>query len=169
MWLGQNKPEFSGRFLSQRLWGQKIRFHWFSLTAAFLCLGRKHIKNKVSGCEQYMAIAAKAIRLWMQVLNTQITDAAGSRKEPQHVIFYESTGLKQTEKSSATSFGLQGGWNKFCWVVAVLNTGDWDTKNYLGKPQCVQSISYSIQILHQSIKYNDEENIYCSLILCSLQ
>ncbi|MGB3154287.1 MAG: CusA/CzcA family heavy metal efflux RND transporter, partial [Chitinophagaceae bacterium] len=43
----ENKPEFSGRFFSQRLWGAKDPFTGFSVSAAFPLFGASAFRSKV--------------------------------------------------------------------------------------------------------------------------
>jgi len=94
----ENKPEFSGRFFSQRLWGAKDPFTGFSVTAAFPLFGAKAYQNKIKVAQADMAVQQKQYEYEAQVLNTirvrspgaqysKIANAAGSGKEPQHVGF----------------------------------------------------------------------------------
>lgn len=53
----ENKPEFSGRFFSQQLWGASNPFAGFSVTAAFPILSSHAYKSKVKVAEAGKSIA----------------------------------------------------------------------------------------------------------------
>ena len=67
----ENKPEFSGRFFSQRIWGAKDPFTGFSVTAAFPLFGRSAYRNKVKAAEAEANIQQRQFDYDRQVWTTQ--------------------------------------------------------------------------------------------------
>ncbi len=91
-----NKPEFSGRFFSQRLWGKTDPFTGFSVTAAFPLFGMKAYKNKVSVANAEKEVQEEILAYQTQVLQTQrATTIAELEKNMALLNFYESSGLQQ--------------------------------------------------------------------------
>ena len=67
----ENKPEFSGRFFTQNLWGAKDPFTGFSVTAAFPLFGASAYRNKVKVAQADMVLQQKQFDYGKQVLNIQ--------------------------------------------------------------------------------------------------
>jgi cobalt-zinc-cadmium resistance protein CzcA len=94
-----NKPEFSGRFFSQRIWGGRDPFTGFSVTAAFPLLGADAYRNKVKTAEAEKKMEQKTLEYQSQLLETQSVAArADIEKNLSLLNFYESSGLKQAEE-----------------------------------------------------------------------
>ena len=67
----ENKPEFSGRFFSQRLYGTKDPFTGFSVSAAFPLFGASAFRSKVKVAQADMAVQQKQYDYDKQILNTR--------------------------------------------------------------------------------------------------
>ncbi len=129
----ENKPEFSGRFFSQRLWGAKDPFTGFSVTAAFPLFGAKAYQNKVNVAKADMAIQQKHYVYETQMFNTQkIQMQQEVEKNQSMLFFYESTGLKQAEEIiKAASLAYRSGEISFAELSQFLTQAIEIQKNYL--------------------------------------
>lgn len=129
----ENKPEFSGRFFSQRLWGAKDPFTGFSLTAAFPLFGAKAYQNKVKVAQADMAVQQKQYDYEMQVLNTRKLQMQQEVEKNRSMLsFYESTGLKQAEEIiKAASLAYRAGEISFAELSQFLTQAIEIQKNYL--------------------------------------
>ena len=95
----ENKPEFSGRFFSQRLWGAKDPFSGFSVTASFPLFGANAYRNKVKAAQAEVAVQQKQFEYEKQVWSTRQTQLRQEvDKNRTMLLFYESTGLKQADE-----------------------------------------------------------------------
>lgn len=95
----ENKPEFSGRFFSQRVWGARDPFTGVSVTAAFPLFGLKAYRSKVKMAEAELAVQQKQFEYDNQLLNTRKTQMQQEvEKNNSILLFYETTGLKQAEE-----------------------------------------------------------------------
>lgn len=129
----ENKPEFSGRFFSQRLWGAKDPFTGFSVTAAFPLFGAKAYQNKVNVAKADMAIQQKQYEYEAQMLNTQkIQMQQEVEKNRSMLLFYENAGLKQAEEIiKAASLAYRSGEISFAELSQFLTQAIEIQKNYL--------------------------------------
>ncbi|KIC89876.1 CusA/CzcA family heavy metal efflux RND transporter [Flavihumibacter sp. ZG627] len=129
----ENKPEFSGRFFSQRLWGAKDPFTGFSVTAAFPMFGVKAYQSKVKVAQADMAVQQKQYEYEAQVLNTQKLQIQQEvEKNRSMLFFYESTGLKQAEEIiKAASLAYRSGEISFAELSQFLTQAIEIQKNYL--------------------------------------
>jgi heavy metal efflux system protein len=129
----ENKPEFSGRFFSQRLWGAKDPFTGFSVTAAFPLFGAKAYQNKVKVAQADMAVQQKQYEYEIQVLNTQKLQMQQEvEKNRSMLFFYESAGLKQAEEIiKAASLAYRSGEISFAELSQFLTQAIEIQKNYL--------------------------------------
>lgn len=129
----ENKPEFSGRFFSQRLWGAKDPFTGFSVTAAFPLFGANSYRNKVKVAQADMAVQQKQFEYENQVLNTQkIQMQQEVEKNSSMLLFYETTGLKQAEEIiKAASLAYRAGEISFAELSQFLSQAIEIQKNYL--------------------------------------
>jgi cobalt-zinc-cadmium resistance protein CzcA len=94
-----NKPDFSGRFFSQRVWGAKDPFTGFSVSAAIPLFGTGANRSKVKVAEAEREVAEKSLAYQTQQLQTQKALALTTIEKNQALIsFYESTGLRQAEE-----------------------------------------------------------------------
>lgn len=94
-----NKPEFSGRFFSQRLWGANNPYRGFSVTAAFPLFGASAYKNKVKVAEAEVEVQQKQFAYDDQQLSTEMQQAITDIQIKIALLkFYEETGLRQADQ-----------------------------------------------------------------------
>lgn len=129
----ENKPEFSGRFFSQRLWGAKDPFTGFSVTAAFPLFGAKAYQSKVKVAQADMAIQQKQYEYETQVLTTRkLQMQQDVEKNNSMLSFYETSGLKQAnEIIKAASLAYRAGEISFAELSQFLTQAIEIQKNYL--------------------------------------
>jgi len=143
----ENKPEFAGRFFSQRLWGAKDPFTGFSVSAVFPLFGASAYRNKVKVAQAEMAVQQKQYDYSKQVLTTkQIQIQQEVERNKSMLAFYESTGLKQAnEIIKAATLAYRAGEISFAELSQFLTQAIEIQKNYLE----------SLNIYNQSvIQYN---------------
>lgn len=92
----ENRPEFSGRFFSQRLYGLSDPFTGFSVTVAFPLVGLGATRNKVKVAQVEVELKRKQLNYAEQLLVTEREQALKEvQKNLSMLSFYENTGLKQ--------------------------------------------------------------------------
>ncbi len=128
-----NKPEFSGRFFSQRLYGTKDPFTGFSVSAAFPLFGKGTYKNKIKAAQAEADVQQNQLAWQTQQFNTQrqqmLADMERSRTMLQ---YYEGTGLKQSEEIiKAATLSYQSGEISFAELSQFLTQAIDIRKNYL--------------------------------------
>ena len=129
----ENKPEFSGRFFSQRLWGAKDTFTGFSVSAAFPLFGASAYRNKVKVAQAEVAVQQKQYDYNKQVLSTkQVQLQQEVERNKSMLAFYESTGLKQAnEIIKAATLAYRAGEISFAELSQFLTQAIEIQKNYL--------------------------------------
>jgi len=129
----ENKPEFSGRFFSQRLYGVKDPYTGFSVAAAFPLFGGNAYRNKVKVAQAEMAVQQKQYDYNKQVLNTQqIQRQQEVLRNRSMLSFYESAGLKQADEIiKAASLAYRSGQISFAELSQFLTQAIEIQKNYL--------------------------------------
>ena len=129
----ENKPEFSGRFFSQRLWDAKDPFTGFSVSAAFPLFGASAYRNKVKAAQAEMGVQQKQYDYRKQVLNTQrMQQQQEVERNRSMLAFYETTGLKQAnEIIKASSLAYRSGEISFAELSQFLTQAIEIQKNYL--------------------------------------
>ncbi len=99
VWKNSNRPEFSGRFFSQRLWGAPDPFTGFSVTAAIPLFGAGAYKNRVRVAGAEKEVQEKQLAYQMQQIETLQKNALTNIEKYRSMLaFYESTGRKQAEE-----------------------------------------------------------------------
>jgi cobalt-zinc-cadmium resistance protein CzcA len=94
----ENKPDFSGRFFSQRLYGLSDPFSGFSVAAAIPIFGSGAYKNKVRAAQAEMQVQQKQFDLEKQLFNTQQIQAQKAVERNMSLLaFYEQSGLAQAK------------------------------------------------------------------------
>jgi cobalt-zinc-cadmium resistance protein CzcA len=94
-----NRPEFSGRFFSQRLYGASDPFSGFSLTASFPLFGMGAYKNKVKAAEAEQQLQQTQLEYQQQVFNAEQQQLLARIQKSQAMLqFYETIGLTQSEE-----------------------------------------------------------------------
>jgi cobalt-zinc-cadmium resistance protein CzcA len=129
----ENKPEFSGRFFSQRLWGAKDPFTGFSVSATFPLFGASAYRSKVKVAQADMAVQQKQYDYDKQVLNTrQLQMQQEVEKNKSMLSFYETAGLKQADEIiKAASLAYRSGEISFAELSQFLTQAIEIQKNYL--------------------------------------
>ncbi len=129
----ENKPEFSGRFFSQRLWGAKDPFTGFSVSAAFPLFGANAYRSKVKVAQADMAVQQKQYDYSKQVLSTQRMQRHQEVERNRSMLaFYETTGLKQAnEIIKAASLAYRAGEISFAELSQFLTQAIEIQKSYL--------------------------------------
>lgn len=128
-----NKPEFSGRIFSQRLWGAKDPYTGFSVTAAIPLFGKSAYQNKIKAANAEMDMQQKQLGWQTQQLQTQRKTALTEIEKKQVLLrFYESTGLKQADEIiKAASLSYRAGEISFAELSQFLGQAIDTKKNYL--------------------------------------
>jgi len=129
----ENKPDFSGRFFSQRLYGVSDPFAGFSVTAAFPLFGSGAYRNKVKAARAEVQVQQKKYDYDKQVLNTQQLQAQMEVEKNNSLLsFYETTGLKQAgEIIKAASMAYRAGEISFAELSQFLSQAIDIQRNYL--------------------------------------
>ena len=95
----EQKPDFSGRVFSQRLWGAKDPFTGFSVSANIPIFNRAANQQKVKAAEiNYQASLAQADVLKQQFTTQIYQQVQLIQKHQQQLSFYEDIGLKQSDE-----------------------------------------------------------------------
>lgn len=94
----ENKPDFSGRFFTQRLYGLSDPFSGFSVAAAIPIFGSGAYKNKVKAAQAEMQVQQKQFDLEKQLFNTQQIQAQKAvERNISLLTYYEQSGLEQAK------------------------------------------------------------------------
>jgi len=103
-----NRPEFSGRIFSQRLWGANDPYTGFSAIASFPLFGAGYARNKVKAASAEQEVQKKNLAYQTRQMQAQkASSVAEIEKNLSLLNYYETTGLKQAEeiiKASALSY-----------------------------------------------------------------
>ncbi|HMF71488.1 MAG TPA: TolC family protein, partial [Flavitalea sp.] len=146
----ENRPEFSGRFFTQRVWGAKDPFTGFSVAAFFPLFGANAYRNKIKVAEADMAMRQKQFDYESQLLNTKkIQMQQEVEKNRSMLAFYETSGLKQADEIiKAASLAYRSGEISFAELSQFLTQAIEIQKNYLenlnGYNQSVIQYNYYI-------------------------
>jgi len=129
----ENRPEFSGRFFSQRLYGLNDPFTGFSVSVAFPLLGSGAMRSKVRVAQAEEELQKRQYNYTQQVLSTE---RAQSEKEVQKNLsmlsFYENTGLRQAaEIIKAATLAYRSGEIGFTGLSQYLTQAIDIQRNYL--------------------------------------
>jgi cobalt-zinc-cadmium resistance protein CzcA len=128
-----NRPEFSGRFFSQRVWGASDPFTGFSVTAAFPLIGMNAYRNKVKVAQADLALEQKQFNYDSQLLNTKLLQLQQEVEKNSNMLsFYETSGLKQADEIiKAASLAYRSGEISFAELSQFLTQAIEIRKNYL--------------------------------------
>lgn len=129
----ENKPEFSGRFFSQRLYGVKDPFTGFSVSAAFPLFGAGAYRNKVKAAQAEAAVQQKQYEYGSQLFGTEKLQVQKEVEKNNILLsFYETTGLKQAEEIiKASSLSYRAGEISFAELSQFLTQAIDIQRNYL--------------------------------------
>lgn len=94
-----NKPDFSGRFFSQRLYGVKDPFTGFSVSVGIPLFGQGAYRNKVKAAQAEVAVQEQEMQYRQAQFNNHKQNALVEiQKAAEMLLFYETTGLQQAEE-----------------------------------------------------------------------
>jgi cobalt-zinc-cadmium resistance protein CzcA len=129
----ENKPEFSGRFFSQRLYGVKEPYSGFSVTAAFPLFGAGAYRNKVKTAQAEAALQQKQYDYGKQIFGTQVMQAEQEVQKNNSLLnFYETAGLRQAEEIiKASSLAYRAGEVSFAELSQFITQAIDIKRNYL--------------------------------------
>ena len=129
----ENRPEFSGRFFSQRLYGLKDPFTGFSVTASIPLFGLGATRNKVKAAQAEVDLQQKQYEYDRQLF---VTERLQTEKEVERnksmLTFYENTGLSQAnEIIKASTMAYRAGEISFAELSQFLTQAIDIRRNYL--------------------------------------
>ncbi|MRG45754.1 CusA/CzcA family heavy metal efflux RND transporter [Chitinophaga sp. SYP-B3965] len=127
----ENRPEFSGRFFSQRLYGLSDPYTGFSVTAAFPLFSSS--RNKVRTAQAEAAMQQKQYEYGRQSFHTQRMQAQQEVEKNNSLLrFYETVGLKQAnEIIKAATLAYRAGEISFAELSQFLTQAIDIQRNYL--------------------------------------
>ena len=128
-----NKPEFLGRFFSQRLYGIKDPYSGFSATIAFPLFGLSAYRNKVKVAQAEVMVQQKQLEYETQSFNIQKQQSLNEiEKDQTLLLFYETTGLQQAQEIiKAATIAYRAGEIGFAELNQFLTQAIDIRKNYL--------------------------------------
>ena len=129
----ENKPDFSGRFFSQRLWGAKDPFTGFSVTASFPLFAASASRSKVKTAQAEVLLQQKQFEYGKQLFNTQQLQIQREIEKNKSLLsFYEKSGLRQAEEiMKASSLAYRAGEISFAELSQFLTQAIDIQKSYL--------------------------------------
>lgn len=141
----ENRPEFSGRFFSQRLYGMRDPFSGFSVSAAFPIFGRGAMRQKVKAAQQEVAVQQKQLAYQQQLFETEKEQAAREVEKNNSLLqFYENAGLRQADAIiRASGLAYRAGEISFAELSQYLSQAIDIQRNYLE-----QLNAYNQSVIH---------------------
>lgn len=129
----ENRPDFSGRLFSQRLWGANDPVTGFSVTAAFPLFGASAYRSKVKTAQAEVLLQQKQFEYGKQLFNTrQMQMQSEVERNSSLLSFYEKSGLKQAQEIiKAASLAYRAGEISFAELSQFLTQAIDIQKNYL--------------------------------------
>ncbi|WP_341839719.1 CusA/CzcA family heavy metal efflux RND transporter [Chitinophaga caseinilytica] len=129
----ENRPEFSGRFFSQRLYGVNDPFSGFSVTASVPLFGMGAYRNKVRAARAEADVQQKQLEYDRQVFTTQQAQMMKEvEKNGRMLAFYEASGLKQADQIiSAATLAYRSGEISFAELSQFMTQAITIRQNYL--------------------------------------
>ncbi|GEP93029.1 cobalt-zinc-cadmium resistance protein CzcA [Chitinophaga terrae (ex Kim and Jung 2007)] len=129
----ENRPEFSGRFFNQRLYGKPDPYAGFSVTAAVPLFGMGAYRNRVKTAQAEAAYQASQYQYESQRFETQLQQALQEVQKNRNLLqFYESAGLMQAEEIiKASTLAYRAGQISFAELSQFLGQAIDIEKNYL--------------------------------------
>jgi cobalt-zinc-cadmium resistance protein CzcA len=129
----ENKPDFSFRFFSQRLWGAKDPYTGFSVTATFPLFGANAYRSKVKVAQAEIAVQQKQYDYNKQMLNAKQSQRLREVERNNSMLcYYETAGLKQADEIiKAASLAYRSGEISFADLSQFVTQAIDIQKNYL--------------------------------------
>jgi cobalt-zinc-cadmium resistance protein CzcA len=145
-----NRPEFSGRFFSQRLWGAKDPFTGFSATVAFPLFGTGAYRNKVRVANAEKEVQERKLAYQSQQFETQQANAQSELEKANALLqFYEKSGLKQADEIiKAASLSYRAGEISFAELSQFLGQAIGIRQNYLEALNAYNQAAIQLQFYH---------------------
>lgn len=128
-----NRPEFSGRFFTQRIWGAADPYSGFSVTAAFPLFGAAASRNKVKAAEAETTVQQRQLAYETQQVSIQKSKSlADIQKSLSMLKFYESSGLHQSDEIiRAATLSYRSGEISFAELSQFIGQAIDTKRNYL--------------------------------------
>jgi cobalt-zinc-cadmium resistance protein CzcA len=129
----ENKPDFSGRFFSQRLYGLNDPFTGFSVSAAFPILGSGAYRNRVKAARAEVDVQQSQLAYSEQLYQNQLARAQQEvEKNIALLAYYETTGIAQAaEVIKASTLAYRQGEISFAELSQFLTQAIDIRRNYL--------------------------------------
>lgn len=129
----ENRPEFSGRVFSQRLYGINDPFSGFSVTASVPLFGMGAYKSKVRAARAEADVQRRQLDYDRQVFNTQQVQMTKEvEKNNRMLAFYETSGLKQAQDIiNAATLAYRSGEISFAELSQFMTQAITIRQNYL--------------------------------------
>lgn len=103
-----NKPEFSGRFFSQTLWGARDPFSGFSVSASIPVFGAQAYKSRVKVATAEKIVQQQTLEYQTQLFETQKSNIRSDIEKNRALLkYYEEIGLSQADaivKAAASGY-----------------------------------------------------------------
>lgn len=127
------KPNFEGRFFSQRLYGASNPYSGFSVSAGIPLFGSKTYKNKLKAAELERSYQQSVLDYERLSLITNYNQAYQQLLKDQDLVkYYESTGLAQADAIiKSSNLAYRGGEINFAELTQYLSQAIDIQKNYL--------------------------------------
>lgn len=129
----ENRPEFSGRFFSQKLYGFSDPYSGFSVSANIPLFGMRAYNNKLKASKAEANVQQKQYEFEMQMFATEKSQAQKEVEKNNSLLnFYESTGLRQAgEIIKASTLAYRSGEISFAELSQFLTQAIDIRRNYL--------------------------------------
>ncbi|MCF3107892.1 TolC family protein [Niabella sp. CC-SYL272] len=127
------KPELSGRFFSQALYGMKNPYSGFSVSLGIPIFGAGANRQKIVAAQAEMEARQKNLEWQAQKMEHQQQQALAETAQADALLqYYENSGLNQSEEIiQAATIGYKGGEISFMELTQYLNQATDMQKNYL--------------------------------------
>lgn len=129
----ENKPELSGRFFSQALYGAKDPYSGFSVSVGIPLFGAVANRQKLNVAKADLELQQKNKELQVQRIGSQRQQALTAIAQAEAMVqYYEANGLAQARKIiKAAVLGYKGGELSFMELTQYLNQAADMQKNHL--------------------------------------
>ncbi|WP_300601307.1 TolC family protein [Niabella sp.] len=146
------KPEFSGRFFSQALYGMKNPYSGFSVSVGIPLFSAGANKQKILAAEAEMEAQQKSLEWQTQKMEHQKQQALTETAQADALLqYYEDSGLNRSDEIiKAATIGYKGGEITFMELTQYLNQATDIQKNHLDAlNRYNQAIIQYLYFIHQ--------------------